>query len=252
MQKIYRINSGDVQKMEFVSLFNEVVSIAESYEPNKLHAGLTFGLLKGGLSLAGELCEPEIKSLLTPQLQTLKTKRAEIVSAMRMRINSYLISGDVTNEAATRQLDAIFKRNMKDFHHISSSNQSARVNFFLSEVKGDSSLTSVIVAIGLTALLERLRVAQLDIEAMQNARRLETSKRPRVDSKLLKQQMYALMCNFFNAIEAAQLEHPDLQYSNLVNELKQAIGAVKTRVASKRSRTSNRKLLAKSATLNAS
>lgn len=252
MKKIYRINSGEVQKMEFVSLFEEVVSIAESYEPNKLHAGLTFGLLKGGLSLAGELCEPEIKSLLTPQLQTLKTKRAAIVSAVRMRISSYLISGGITHEAATRQLDAIFKRNMKNFSGISTSSQSARVNFYLAEVKGNSSLTNVIEAIGLTALLEQLRVAQLDIEAMLSARRLETSKRPQVNSKLLKQQMYVLMCNFFNAIEAAQLEHPDLQYSNLINELNEAIGAVKTRIASKRSRSSNRKLLAKSATLNAS
>ncbi len=252
MNKILRFSPTGLQKMEFVTLFESVVSIAESYEPDKLHAAFTFGLLKEGLSLAGELSVPETKSLLTPMLTSLEAERDVVVKSIKLRINSYLLMGDAAHEAATRRLESIFKRNLKNFVGLTVASKSARINFFLTEVKEDTSLTDAIGAIGLTALLERLKVAQLNVEAMRSARRLELSKRPQVDTRRYMQQMYGLMCNFFNAIEAAQLEHPELEYSNLVNELNEEIGAAKAKIAAKRSRNSNRKKQATGLMLSAS
>lgn len=241
MIRILRFRLSDLKKMDFVSLFESVVSIAEANEPDKLHAGFTFGLLKEGLSLAGELSVPETKSLLTPKLNVLEAECNVVVKSIKLRINSYLLVGDAAHDAAMRRLESIFMRNLKNFAGLTIASKSVRVNFFLTEVKEDASLTDAIEAIGLTALLERLKLTQLDVEATRSARRLELSKRPKADTWHHKQQMYGLMCNFFNAIEAAQLEHPDQEYSNLVNELNEEIGAAKTKIAAKRSRNINRK-----------
>ena len=215
-QKVLRFNPSTTRKSDFNTLFSAAISIAEKYDPEALHFNETLKRLE-------ELIVPDLKHPLTKKLQAVRKKRSDYVSSIIMQAKARLKSDEPESVAASEALLPVAERILAGFSGKSFNTQFALAKQFIAEVEADEVLVQALSKIGLDVVFGKLKEVQQTVDETHNVRRKAVSGRKRMQTEKNKRTLYRLLSQLFAAIEAAQLEYPELDYTPLINELNEEI-----------------------------
>ena len=223
MIKILRFSPGRTRKSEFKALYNAMVEIAETYNPEELHFSESLNKMKEALPQVDNLIVPERKSPLTDKLQESRKKRNDYVSSIMMQLKANLKTDDTANAEAAKRLLSIANRILSNFSRKNIRTQLSLADQFINEVEENATLKQSLASVGIEASFNKLKTVQNTVNTTYNNRRITKLVRKKTEYSTNKHDLYRLMVNLFSTIEGVALAYPALDYTPLITELNDEI-----------------------------
>jgi hypothetical protein len=229
MKKIFTtFNFRRIPKLEFPDLINGVIAITEKYKPETMFIT--------GLFLKLKQVQPRLKSLAvvytktaeTPVLKDLRNKLEALLKAILTQTKA-VVKANLDSQAEQRLLVLPFIE--KYFNNIitdSPKTRKERLTQMFETLDGNSELSDAVNAVGLSLYIEELRTLIQSMESTQSHRRKVKSERPRMKTKEIIIEVSTALVNYLKSVEIAMIEHPELDYMPLVNELNELFVSYKT------------------------
>lgn len=229
MRKIFTtFNFRRVPKLEFPDLINGVIAITEKYKPETLFIM--------GLFLKLKQVQPRLKSLAvvytktaeTPVLKALRIKLEALLKAILTQTKA-VVKANLDSQAEQRLLVLPFvEKYFNNIIHDSPKTRKERLTQMFVTLDGDSELSAAVIAVGLSVYIEELRTLIQSMESTQTNRRKVKSERPRMKTKEIIIEVSTALVNYLKSVEIAMIEHPELDYMPMVNELNELFVSYKT------------------------
>jgi len=229
MRKIFTtFNFRRVPKLEFPDLINGVIATTEKYKPETMFIT--------GLFLKLKQVQPRLKSLAvvytktteTPVLKELRIKLEALLRAIIHQTKA-VVTANLDSQAEQRVLVLPFIE--KFFNNIISDSpktRKERITQMFITLDGNSELSDAVNAVGLSLYIEELRSLIQSMESTQSHRRKVKSSRPRMKTKEIIIEVSTALVNYLKSVEIAIIEHPELDYTPMVNELNELFVSYKT------------------------
>lgn len=222
--KILNINFSKLLKLEVQKMANDAIRIVEKYNPEELQIKPMFDLLVAE--------QPKIDGLrvkfrghpLTKKLKPLRKKRDVFVSAIKFeqrKVARLDTSGDddavlLVGSEITRFLDDFYNSENEIVKH-------QKIVQFIDEVESNVPLSAAMSELGFMDILESLETTLSEIVAILSERIDSISKRPKEKTDDLRRSVVTAVKNMFKEINLAQLKNPELDYTELIDELNEMI-----------------------------
>jgi hypothetical protein len=225
-----------IPKLEYPQFVNDIIAITEKYHPESFYINGLFGKLKE--------VQPSLKNLEvvykkepnTAVLKELRFKRENLLIAILAQIKAVSKAGV---PSMSEQLKLVLPFTEKYFGRIMSNNtkiRSERINQMFAALDADTLLQTAMNSVGLGVYLNELRPLQLSMENTQNERRAKKSARPKMKTKEVKEKVTTALTNFLRSIELSIIEHPEVDYMPLVNEINDLLLSTKTELKARETR----------------
>ena len=219
-----------IPKLEYPQFINGVIVITEKYHPESLYINPLFLKLKESQPLLKHLEVVYKKEPNTNVLKELRLRRKNLLIAILAQTKAASKAG-VTS--MNEQLKLVLPFTEKYFRKIVSNNtktSSERINQMFAALDGDIKLQEATAILGFGVYLNELRPLQLTIENTQNERRTQKSARPKMKTKEVKEEVTTTLSNYLRSVELAIIEHPEVDYMPLVNEINDLLLSTKTQM----------------------
>lgn len=230
MLKILRFCFSRLKKSDFHSTFYEVISITEKHNPAALHLTNALARIKAGIAEAALLVVPEKKNPVTDSLVAQRVERNGMVTYLFGQTRVHLRSSDEGMRTAAKEFLAFLKRMLTGFGKQSYSSQLYGMEQFFGEFDGNDTLVQASVTLGLTSTIDNIRTICATIKQTYELKRVTKSVRSKMRTTEIKNSLSSVMTDFFNYIELASKDYPELDYKPLINELNVAIQAQRMQV----------------------
>lgn len=219
MNTILRFKPNAMRKSDFKALFEHIIQIVEKYNPSGLHLEHTYLQVKQVAPLADKLIVTTRKNRLTAEVVNLRDRLNRYVASMRLQVKAMLKYDDEETILAATRLQLILKSLFSYFDKRSYPTQQAMILQFFSEVDNDKVLKSAMETLNLIPLYDKMAEVETELYDVYARRRVSNSSRPLLQTETNKRTLYSKLSQLFLAIEAAQIEYPELDYESLVGEL---------------------------------
>lgn len=228
-----------VLKLEYPELLNSIMAIAEKHNPIALFLEFAMGRLVTKRPLLGQLEVDYRKEADTAVANELRSRREGIIKSVLLQKKS-LRSSRIPSLMASAQLALPFLE--KYFRNIlsdSSKAQSRRINLMGNALDADAAMGEALVTVGMMVYIIELRAVQQELEVVEGRLVELKSARPRINTLAIKNEVTAELMNFFKAVDLAILEHPEVDYKPLLNEINQLLGEYRARLKARNTRRRN-------------
>jgi len=234
-----------VQKLELPEIVNGTLTIVEKYNPEELHIEGIFNLLQAEKANVQRLSEVYNSHPLTPVIRALRKQSDKIVMAILAKSRTLQVLSSL--ETASAEVKPVVERFFKGFRAMNRSSKNERVIQFNKALENDVNLAAAIQTSGLKIYTDELKAIQQKITLNTTQRRASSSVKTIKNRKEIKIGIVAATTNLYNAIELARVEHSDVDYMPLINELNKLLVPIKSVI---RTRTTlNSKKAAKTKTV---
>ncbi len=234
-------------KLELPELTDNVVRILEKHDPKKLQIDRVFDLLVTEL--------PSIKLLVTgygvhplaAELSEANDKLLLYVSAIKFQLRMAIKE----NEPDKQQYAVVVELAVNNYlHKLRSSKNYAvinrRVAQFLYETTADAELAHALKSLNIIEYLNKLQLALTSVWDLQERKLAIISQRPQETTKEISAPIIFALKNVFKQVELSRAIHPELDYTDLFNELNEVINEYRAKV-SRREASNKRKAIKKKA-----
>ena len=238
-----------IRKQEFPAIIDGVIAIVQKYNPKALFIDGMFNLLVELQTSLPVLTQKALSHPLSKVLKNQRKRRMELIRAI-------LLQGAAVEKAAvpsqadavslilpliSRHLSNLFRENLKVVHQ--------EVENFLAEFKQNDGLLTAAATIGVKLFIDELKALEDSMAVNVIARRESKSPGRSVNKVQLRLNIIDGFSRLLNSIELARVEHPELDYMPLINELNEFFVPYQALV---RSRTTRNKTAAQKTTTAAS
>ena len=241
MNKIRRIDPNETRKIDFKMLFDEVIKIIEEHNPDSLHIGATFRKIKESAYISNELIDTARKSHLTKKIVKMRAERNNYVSAINMQAKAQLKTNEEDKIAAANVILRMIKYILKKFSVQSFNTQASLIKQFIDDLCDDEVKYQALKTLGVESTFIKLKELESKIKKTYFKRINEKVGWKKMHTQKNKRTLYQMMCRLFIAIEAAQMEHPEIDYEQLINELNYELTAQRSSNAKRLTRIQNKK-----------
>ncbi len=234
-----------VQKLELPEIVNGTLTIVEKHNPEELHIEGMFNLLQAETANVQRLSEVYNSHPLTPVIREMRNQSDKIVLAILAKSRTIQVLSSLSSAAA--EVKPVVERFFKGFRTINRPSKNERVTQFLEALENDVNLATAIQTSGLKIYTDELKAIQQNITLNTTQRRVSSSVKTIKNRKAMKIGIVTATTNLYNAIELARVEHSDVDYMPLINELNKLLVPIKSSI---RTRTTlNSKKAAKTKTV---
>ncbi len=226
-----------VQKLELPDIVMGTLAIVEKHDPKAMFVEGMFKLLQEEIPNVAKLSEIYNGHPLTPELIKLREQSNKIVQSILKKSGSIQNISSLSAQAAViapvvnRYLNGISRENQKA--------KTERVSQFIATTESDINLKTALETVGLKVYVDELVLVQQTIALNTNMRRISMSEKTIEDRSALKTSIVTALTNLFKSIELARVEHPDVDYMPMINELNQLLVSYHSLIKNRITRSKN-------------
>ncbi len=108
---------------------------------------------------------------------------------------------------------------MGEIRRVNEKERTERLVQLFSLVDSNTALSEALTALGFNSFMNEARTLHGEIDRLTKERVKETSARGRIETLAVKSEISEAVTNFFQRIELASIENPDVDYTLLISEL---------------------------------
>ena len=223
MKLFLRLNYDKARKLEFYSLYYGVINVGEKYDLEALHLDIMLNRLKAAVPEMEKLRVPELKKPLTPELREARNAQEVCAAGIMGQVRGL----SKTEVDAYVQAAKIFlpyaKNHLCNFSRLNLIEQKTLVSQFLSGIQIDSNLKSAATTLGLDVSLVKMKQVHENFCSVYENKRQSQSRLEKIETNKIRKDLSGFMREFFQAVEVAVIQYPELDYQPLINEMNQEI-----------------------------
>ena len=212
-----------IRKMELAQHFTRNVSIVESHDPVKLMINIAFTNAKNALPLAGELKVHSRKYPMTKEQNAVLVKVRSTVSTLNRFVKTMVRKPTAENIGEALMFYDYIQRHLKGFSKVNANEQIGLFSKMTEGLEQDEALIQAAQALGLTLTVEKLKELKMEYETVYKTRLKALAKKEKARTVEISTELNILLSQLYSSIELAEIEHPELDYKPLINELNQEI-----------------------------
>lgn len=228
-----------VRKSEFPEIMNAVLAIVEKHDPTALSIVGMYNLLLELKPLLDILTVKYDGYPISKEFENQRTMRDKLLSAILSHITAIEKAGVASTAQQAGLAVPYLKRYLKGIIVVNSTVKTGRVDQLLSNLEENVEIKTALTALGLTAYFDGLKTCQQSINQGESHRREILSVRENFNSKNAQVKITYAISNLLNAIELARVEHTDIDYMPLINELNVLLSSKQTMIKSRITRSKN-------------
>ena len=239
-KKVFVIFSlARVRKSEFPEIMKVILDIVEKHNPVTLKIVGMYNLL---LELKPLLDMLTVKYDGYPNLKEFvaqRKKRNKLLRAILKQLSA-IENAELTSTAPQAALAVPYLRlYLNGITKVNASVKAGRVNQLLFNLKDNVAMTAALSGVGLTVYIDELRIYQQSVNQGDAFRRAIQSVRSDFNGIDAMAQIASAISNLLNVIELARIEHTDLDYMPLINELNVLLISKQSVIRSRNTRSKN-------------
>lgn len=239
MKIIFYSNLSEIRKFEIQSVTESVVGIVLKHNPTSLYIQGMLNLLQTEMSGLSKLTVTVNNSY--PQQDEaiqLRRRRDRVLQAIKSHAIAVEKAGvnDQAEHAAI--VLPVINRYLKGFNSNNRGEKSEKVGQLLSLLSTAEMITAL-NKLGMTPYIDELKVIQTAVTANAAYRRDAIVSRTKSQTQEIKAKVLYALRNLLKAIELASIEHTDLDYTPLINELNNYLATLSGVLKARRTRRMN-------------
>lgn len=224
---------------EIPELTEAILETVEKYNPESMKIAGMYNLLSAQKPLLDILA---VKYSGYPNATDFKAQyklRNNLLVALNSHINA-IEKGRVASLIQQAQVAVPYLNGyLKGISKEPDSVKSGRVNQMLNGLTGNDEVTTALSVLEITPFMDELKGYQQQINRGESQRRESLAVRPKFNNKDARERVITAVRNLLNAIELAKVEHTELDYMPLINELNVVLTTRQTVIKSRTTRNSN-------------
>ena len=224
------------KKIEFGRAFVNCLGVVEIHNPEELQISSAYESAKKALPLAAELKVINLKKPLTKEQKSGLSNIRKTIKPLLSHLNSLKKMPDAEKSADVARVFDYVDLHMRGLSRANAYKQFALIGNMLNGIDEQPELKASIQALNLTATFEVIRKDKVALDVIYNERRRALSENQKARTLNIKRTLYFHLRQLSSAIELAQIEHPELDYTPLIKEwnkeVEQCNTSRKKRVAS--------------------
>lgn len=237
--KINLFSISRLRKLELPQFANEVMGIAEKYDPESLKFKETFETLEG---LKPQLLDLEVAygpHPLTVKLEELHALRLKYADLITSQLYVYINADKVAMRTNVELINPIVMRTLDKLNKDSYWRVNEKLLQLFYQIDSDEQLETAFSALMLTEYLNDLRSADASFKELWTKRNVSITGRPKVKVPPIVKETNAALHNLFKQINLLQARNPLLDYTSLIYELNGVIASFRSMIKTRA--TNNKK-----------
>ncbi|MEI6556184.1 MAG: DUF6261 family protein [Paludibacter sp.] len=233
-----------VRRPELPEITEEILKSVEKHNPVTLKIAGMYNLLSELRPLLNILA---VKYDGYPNSKDVKAQvkmRNTLLSAIR----SHMVAIEKANVTTTAQQAKLalpyLKSYLNGIYSDSPIIKSGRVNQMLKGLTDNDEMNDALSALGLAGYMDELRASQQSVNQGESHRKEVLGIRPKFNNKNAKQRVITAIQHLLKAIDLAKMEHTDLDYMPLINELNVVLTNRQSVIRSRSTRNTNSNIVA--------
>ena len=239
MSVFVNLTFAKLRNSEIPELCEAILDTIEKFNPESMKIAGIYNLLAGLKPLLDILA---VKYSGYPLLTDYKNQcksRNNLLVALHSQISAIekarLASMSQQAQLALPYLNGYLKGISKE----SDSVKTGRINQMLNGLTGNDEMTAALRGLGITTYIEELKGYQQQINSGESHRRESLAVRPKFNNKDARERVITAIKNLLIAIELAKVEHTEVDYSAMINELNVTLTNRQTVIKSRVTRSKN-------------
>jgi len=240
MKKVLVICSlSRVRKSEFPEIMNAILVIVEKFDPVALFIVGMYNLL---LELKPLLKMLTVKYDGYPNSKVYvaqRKKRNKLLSSILRQLTA-IEDAEVASTAVQAGLAVPYLRGyLKGITKDNATAKAGRINHLLLDLEDNDSMKTALNSLGLTAYIDELKTYQQNLNQADITRREALSVHSEFNYSQAKVEITNAISNLLDSIELAKVEHKELDYMPLINELNVLLTSKQSMIKSRTTRSKN-------------
>ena len=228
-----------VRKSELPEIMNAILAIVEKYDPVALKIVGMYNLLAELKPLLDKLSVQYDGYPNPKEFVTQRKMRNKLLSAILSNLWS-VENVEVASKAQQAALAVPFlNQYLKGIMSVNSSVKNGRVNQLLINLEDNDSMNDALEVMGFSDYIAQLKTCQQYLNRAVNHRREVLAVRPLHNIQDAQTRIVNAISNLLSAIELAKVEHTELDYMPLINELNVLLGSKQALIKSRETRRKN-------------
>lgn len=240
MKKIYNLSFiTAARKYELPEIVKSVTDIVEKHNPEALGINGMFVLLKNklpGLSII--TVQTELGKPKTTELDALRKRMQNVVMGLRTQCKALELAGMANTQQQLSVVWPVISRYTYNLRKANQTEKSARLQQLLTELNSET-LKTALNDLGLSIYVLELEALLMDVFTASQTNLTSVTQRNRSQMQVIKAGLFDAVRNMVQAIELAIVEHPDKDYSLLVEELNNYFSNLSAIMKARRTRRMN-------------
>ena len=221
MKKFFKFKQTS-RKIESAQFYKRIAEIVESKLPETLKLNKAFNKMKENLPLLEELKIQNRKVPLTNDMKALSVKLDKAVSVLTRYSEVKIRQGKMVN-AEVESLHHFIESYLRGYAGKNFYQKTGIISKMMTVFTADSALMQSAETEELTAVFEKISDVYNELDTVYKSRRKSIANREKLRTDEIKRTLYFSIREMFASIEVAELSDPDINYTDLINELNQEI-----------------------------
>lgn len=223
---IVKLPFDKVQKLDIPDIVNGTLEIVAKHKPGELHIEGMFNLLQAETDNMQRISEVYNSHPLTPVIRDLRNQSDKI--ALSILAKTRTLKNLSSLSSAEEEVKPVVERFFKGFRKLDRRSKNECVAQFLKITNNEVNLAAAIQTSGLKIYTDELRAIQQKITLNTTQRRASSSVKTIKNRKAMKIGILTATSNLYDAVELARVEHSDVDYMPLINELNKLLVPIKS------------------------
>ncbi|MBB3187805.1 DUF6261 family protein [Microbacter margulisiae] len=236
-----------IRVQEFPEVINGMIRIVEAHDPDTLLISGPYNRLVTLQAQLPLLNKRVMAHPLTQVLDTQRSRRKQLIEAVFLQVRAGKRSGDTAVSAAVASFEPVVRSFFADYSRMNQKVIYQSVSDFLAKLKNDAPLSQNAQTLGVTPFVDELNLLQQSIESNVTTRRGDWYPDRSIDKQVVKTSVTEAFRQMLSAIELAAVEHPELAYTALINELNEFFEPYQALIRSRMTRSKTSALNTKTA-----
>lgn len=219
MIKIHIFRFSRLRKLEFANFVRGIMTIVQKYDATALQIESMMSISLEKLSLVNKLEVTKGSHRFSKQINKLRRKRNNILSAILKQVASYKTAEMEYLQNEVNTVETFVTRMMKEIRQVNEKDRTERLVQLFILMDNDESLKKALSVLGFDTFINEARELHDEIERLFAVRVKETSELSRGETLAIKAEISETVTNLYRRIELAAIENPSVDYLPLINEL---------------------------------
>ena len=235
---IIKLPFDRVQKLELPDIVNGTLVIVGNYNPEELHIDGMYKLLLAEKPNLQRLSQVNKAHPLTKEIKGLHKECDSVVVSILEKSRS--IQRLAVYSDAAKVLVPMVSNFLSGYIKLNRSSKTECITQFLKELENVTEVSAASELTGMKVYVDELNDLMQKIHAKISLRRVSSSTKTITNRKELRIKIFNATSNLFHAIELAKVEHPDVDYTPLINELNKLLVPYKSIIKTRKTGSSQK------------
>jgi hypothetical protein len=228
-----------VRKSEIPEIMNAILEIVEKHDPTALNIVGMYNLLLELKPLLDKLTLKYDGYPIPEALADLRITRNNLLGAILSQLTAIEKAKVVSLAQQAAQAVPYLRSYLDGIINENARVKTGRVNQLFTNLDDFVTIKAAFVGLGLNVYIEELRACQQSINQSESLRREAMSVRIKQNTLIAKEKISYAVGNLLDAIELGKVEHTDIDYMPLINELNVLLSSRQSLIKSRVTRSKN-------------